>query len=488
MSTDVLFSPLKLGALALPTRIVMPALTRMRAAAGGIPTALNAEYYAQRASAGLIITEATAISVQGHGYPAMPGIHSEQQIAGWRTVTSAVHARGGRIVQQLVHHGRWSHSSYNPDGSLPVAPSAIAPPGTAYTAAFAQVPYETPRALETAELPVVVEAFRCAARNAMAAGFDAVEIHGANGFLLDQFLQDGSNHRTDTYGGSIENRARLLFEVIDAVVSDLGAARVAVRLSPHGNLGGLTDSNPVVHFNYVVTELGKRGLAYLHLIEPRASSAGLADNASIDSANNAALFRKLYGGPMITAGGYTPTSGARAIEEGLADAVAFGRMFIANPDLVERIRTNAPLNQFDRSTAYGGDAHGYTDYPTLPPGHHWREILRRSTMDAFSSEFTAEVVLEGSVVAAPIVGPAAVRRFFDATRTMYETIEFLSEERHGDATHLEWRGQFRGAPIAGATTLVKAATGRISNIVIYHRPLAQVTAFSTELSRRLQAS
>ena len=365
MHPDILFKPLQLGALSLPNRIIMPALTRMRAGPGSVPTALNAEYYAQRASAGLNITEATAISAQGHGYPNMPGIHTAAQIAGWQLVTDSVHASSGRIVLQLVHHGRWSHSSYNPDGSLPVAPSAIAPPGNAYTANAEQVPYETPRALKTTELPSIVADFRRAARNARKAGFDAVEIHGANGFLLDQFLQDGSNQRTDAYGGTIENRVRLLFEVIDGVTDDIGKDRVAVRLSPHGNLGGLTDSATVPHFNYVITELSKRRLAYLHLIEPRASSIGLADDASVDSANNAALFRHLLDGPMITAGGYTTAAGIDAIKTGLADAVAFGRMFVANPDLPERIRTGAALNAFDRSTAYGGGAHGYTDYPTL---------------------------------------------------------------------------------------------------------------------------
>src|SRR5271156_3382542 len=247
----VLFRPLLRGALRLPSRIVMPPLTRMRAGPGGVPTALNAEYYGQRASAGLNITEATAISVQGHGYPNMPGIHTPEQIAGWRLVTEAVHAQGGRIALQIVHHGRWSHSSYNPDGSLPVAPSAITPPGHAYTAQSAQVPYETPRALETSELPFIVATFRQAARNAIEAGFDAVEVHGANGFLLDQFLQDGSNHRTDAYGGTVENRTRLLLEVMDAIAGDIGRDRLAVRLAPHGNLGGLSDSDTIPHFTYI---------------------------------------------------------------------------------------------------------------------------------------------------------------------------------------------------------------------------------------------
>src|SRR5271154_4637267 len=335
MPADILFTPTKLGALDLPNRIIMPALTRMRAGPAGVPTGLNAKYYAQRASAGLNITEATAISVQGHGYPNMPGIHSPEQIAGWRLVTDAVHTQGGRFVLQIVHHGRWSHSSYNPDGGLPVAPSAIAAPGNIYTPTSQQVPFETPRALQISELPPIVADFRQAARNAREAGFAAVEIHGANGFLLDQFLQDGSNRRTDDYGGTIENRARLLFEVIDGIADDIGKDRVGLRLSPHGNLGGLSDSDTVPHFSYIIGELSKRGLAYLHLIEPRASSVGFADDASIDSADNALLFRRLLDGPMITAGGYTTAMGAEAVEAGMADAVAFGRMFVANPDLPE---------------------------------------------------------------------------------------------------------------------------------------------------------
>lgn len=365
MSIDTLFSPASFGALSLKNRVVMPALSRMRATPDGIPQLMSATYYAQRASAGLIVTEATAISVQGHGYPQMPGIHTAEQMAGWRQVTDAVHAQGGTIVLQIVHHGRWSHSSYNPDGSLPVAPSAIAAPGMAYIPTFEQRPYETPRALELADMPGIVADFRQAAANAMEAGFDGVEIHGANGFLLDQFLQDGSNHRIDAYGGSIENRSRFLLEVVDGITADIGADRTAVRLSPHGNLGGLSDSDPVTHFSYVIGELNRYDLAYLHLIEPRGSSAGIGDDASIDSADNLKLFAGLFSGPVITAGGYTIGKGITALETGLAAAVAFGRMFIANPDLPRRIRLGAELSAFDRSTAYGGGEHGYTDYPSL---------------------------------------------------------------------------------------------------------------------------
>jgi N-ethylmaleimide reductase len=372
MPIESLFSELRLGELLLPNRVIMPALTRMRSVPGGIPQEIAVEYYTQRASAGLIITEATAISELAHGYPQMPGIHSPEQIEGWRAVTEAVHARGGRIAMQIVHHGRWSHSLYNPDKSLPVAPSAIAPPGTIYSPTFTQVPYETPRALETSELAGIVQTFRQAANNAIAANFDAVEIHGANGFLLDQFLQDGTNQRTDAYGGSIEGRARLLLEVVDAIVADLGAGRVAVRLSPHGNLGGLSDSDTVPHFAHVIKELSSRNIAWLNLVEPRASSAGIGDDASVDSANNIVLFRDFFQGPIITAGGYTAATAIEVVEARLADAVAFGRLFIANPDLPKRLQLNSALNVFDRSTSYGGDAKGYTDYPALPTAEQVR--------------------------------------------------------------------------------------------------------------------
>jgi N-ethylmaleimide reductase len=365
MSLDSLFTPATFGAIQLKNRIIMPPLTRMRCP-GGIPSELNAEYYAQRSSAGLIVTEATAVSVQGHGYPNMPGIHNDEQVAGWRGVTDAVHARGGRIVLQIVHHGRWSHSSYNPDGRLPVAPSAIAASaGHAYTPTGQLVDWETPRALELAEVPAIVSAFRAAGLGAVRAGFDGVEVHAGNGFLLDQFLQDGSNRRTDAYGGPIANRARLLLEIVDCIAADIGADRVAVRLSPFGNLGGVSDQNTVADFSYVIAELTNRSTAYLHLIEPRASSAGIGDDASLDSANNLDLFSALFDGPIITAGGYSGITGAHAIDSGAADAVAYGRMFAANPDLVERLRIDAVLNTFDRTTAYGGGPHGYTDYPFL---------------------------------------------------------------------------------------------------------------------------
>lgn len=363
--TESLFRPIRLGALPLPHRIIMPALTRMRAQAGGVPGRLAAEYYGQRAGSALIICEGTAVSRQGHGYPSMPGMYTEAQRDGWRVVTDAVHRRGGRIALQIVHHGRWSHSSYYADGSLPVAPSAVTPPGMAFGPAFNTLPYETPHALTVSEIALIVATFRQAARLAMDAGFDAVEVQGGNGFLVDQFLHDGANLRTDAYGGSIDRRARFLFEVLDGVAGDIGADRVGLRLSPHGSLGGLSDTDTEPHFRYVTRELNSRGLAWLHLVEPRASAVGLGDDASLDRANNAAMFREDFSGPLISAGGYGIDTGAEVISSGLADAVAFGRLFIANPDLVERIRQHAPLNTFDRATAYGGGAAGYTDYPFL---------------------------------------------------------------------------------------------------------------------------
>ncbi|BFT62889.1 alkene reductase [Pseudomonas moorei] len=366
MSIENLYAPLQLGSLQLPHRIVMAPLTRMRSAAGGVPTALSAEYYAQRASAALIITEATGVSVQGMGYPNMPGLYSAEQVVGWSAVTKAVHAQGGRIIAQIVHGGRTSHSSYSPEGALPVAPSALAPvDGQAFTPEFSLVPFEIPRALDIDELPGIVNDFRQAAENAMAAGFDGVEIHSANGYLLDQFLQDNSNLREDAYGGSIAGRARLLLNVVDAIAHTIGADKVGVRLSPSGNFNDMKESNPTDLFSYVIQALSERGIAYLHLIEPRASSVGLGDDLSLDVANNARLFRRLFKGPVISAGGYTAQSGSEAIAAGDADAIAYGRMFIANPDLAARFKSGAELNAYDRNTFYGGAEVGYTDYPTL---------------------------------------------------------------------------------------------------------------------------
>ncbi len=342
----------------------MAPLTRLRSKQpGNIPWELNAKYYAQRASAGLIISEATQISQQGQGYPASPGIHSSEQIAGWRGVTTAVHQAGGRIFLQLWHVGRISHSSFQENGAFPVAPSAIAPQGVALTANWKQVPFETPRALELNEIKQIIEQYKQGAANAKTAGFDGVEVHGANGYLLDQFLQDGSNKRADSYGGSVEGRARLLLEVVDAVISVWGKARVGVRLSPFGAFNDMKDSDTVKLFSYVLTELNDRGIAYLHLIEPRATGAGMSDTTLADAPETAALFRKQFKGILISAGGYDRAEAMHAVEADRADAVAFGRLFIANPDLPERLRMNQPLNHYDRQTFYGGDEKGYTDYP-----------------------------------------------------------------------------------------------------------------------------
>jgi N-ethylmaleimide reductase len=359
MTQNTLLSPVKVGRYELPNRLVMAPLTRNRAGAGNVPRQLNATYYAQRASAGLLITEASQVSPQGVGYPATPGIHSPEQVEGWKLVTKAVHDRGGRIFLQLWHVGRISHPDLQPDGALPVAPSAIAPQGEASTYE-GQKPFVTPRALETDEIPGIIEQYRQAAKNALEAGFDGVEVHGANGYLLDQFLRDGSNQRTDEYGGSIENRSRLLLEVIDAVIEVWGADRVGLRLSPSGTFNSMYDSNPQALFSYVAQELNQRNLAYLHLIEPREDN-GAPEGQDLSSH----FFRSIYNGTIIAAGGYNRELGEEAIAQGHADLIAFGRWYISNPDLVERFAKNAPLNEYDRSTFYGGDEKGYTDYPTL---------------------------------------------------------------------------------------------------------------------------
>jgi N-ethylmaleimide reductase len=362
MFHETLFSPLRLGAIQLPNRIVMAPLTRMRAGAGNVPTELNAEYYAQRCSAGLIISEGTAISAQAHGYPNAPGIYTAAQIAGWRRVTDGVHARGGRIVMQIAHNGRNSHSSLMPDGSPPVAPSAVTPTIPALTKDFQQVQAEIPRPLETSEIAAIIEAFRQAALNAIAAGFDGVELQGANSHLIEQFLENGTNQRSDGYGGPKENRARFLLEIVDQVTAAIGADRLGVRLSPFGQYGGIFDSDPLELFTFVIEEVSNRRIAYLHLIEARGSEIGLTDELHENARNNASLFRSVFDGPLLSAAAYTPASAAEAIDNKHADAIAFGRLFIANPDLVERIKDNKPLNSPDRSTFYGGGAHGYTDY------------------------------------------------------------------------------------------------------------------------------
>lgn len=351
-----LFSPLSLGKLSLPNRIVMAPLTRNRAGEGNVPTALNVEYYTQRASAGLIITEASQISPQGVGYPATPGIHSGEQVAGWQRVTDAVHAKGGRIFIQLWHVGRISHPSLQPGNARPVAPSAIRPEGETVTYQGMQ-PFETPRALTLEEIPGLIEDYAAAARRAKEAGFDGVEIHSANGYLLDQFLRDGTNARSDSYGGAIENRMRLLEQVVAAVSGVWPANSVGVRLSPENQFNDIRDSQPQKTFNAVVDMLSGHQLAYLHVLEGNmAGGERLVDYPEL---------RRRFGGLYMANNGYTRASADRALQQGDADMVAFGTLFIANPDLPERFARGAALNEPDPATFYGGDAAGYTDYPAL---------------------------------------------------------------------------------------------------------------------------
>ena len=357
-----IFSAFRLGAVSLPNRAVMAPMTRNRAGPGNVPGVLNATYYAQRASAGLIVSEATQVSPQGVGYPATPGIHSAEQVEGWKQVTEAVHAAGGRIFLQLWHVGRISHPALQPDGALPVAPSALAPAGQAWTL-DGMKPYVAPRALETSEIAGVVEDFRRGAANARAAGFDGVELHGANGYLIDQFLRDGTNRRTDRYGGSAANRARLLIETTEALIEVWGAARVGVRLSPTNPYNDIADSNPAATFAMAVGELNRFGLAYLHVVEP-ADSDPVAAGAKPDLR----FFRKLWRGALIGNKGYDLARANATLRDGAADLIAFAVLFLANPDLLERFRRGGPLNPPDRKTFYGGTAGGYTDYPALDVG------------------------------------------------------------------------------------------------------------------------
>lgn len=357
-SVDVLFQPITVGDLELPNRLVMAPLTRNRAGAGNTVGDLQQTYYAQRSSAGLIIAEATQVVPEGQGYIATPGIHSPEQVASWKKVTDAVHAAGGRIVLQLWHVGRISHTSLQPDGKAPVAPSAIRADAKVYTAeGFSDV--SAPRALELSEMPALVDSYRQAARHAIEAGFDGVEVHAANGYLIDQFLRDKSNQRTDAYGGSIENRTRLLFEVCEAVAREIGAGRTGVRLSPLTSFGDVADSDPQALFNRAVERLATLDLAFIHVIE------GETGGDRAPQPFDYAAMRAPFKGTWIVNNGYDRTMAIDAVASGKADLVAFGRPFISNPDLPRRLRENAPLNALDGDTLYGGDAKGYIDYPAL---------------------------------------------------------------------------------------------------------------------------
>ena len=366
MNFPSLFSPLQLGPYRLSHRVVLAPLTRMRAERDSFaPRPLNAVYYAQRATpGGLLIAEASPVAATGRGNPGTPGIYSKAQIAGWRGVVDAVHAKGGLIFLQLWHVGRVSHSSFQPGGALPVAPSAVPIPGlTTMTASGKPEPYETPRALESPEISGVIDSFRQGARHALEAGFDGVEIHGANGYLIEQFLQSHTNLRTDQYGGSVANRARFLLEITQAVIEVWGADRVGVRLSPYGVANGSGEPDPMPLYTHVIEALNPLGLAYLHFIEPRSSGAGRAEVNHQNVPSAMVLFRPIWKGVLITAGGFTGETANAAIAEGHADAIAFGRIFISNPDLPRRLKEGLPLTPYDRATFYGGEAAGYTDYP-----------------------------------------------------------------------------------------------------------------------------
>lgn len=357
IKTDInLLTPLALGSLQLPNRIVLAPLTRNRAGEGNVPQNINVEYYKQRASGGLLITEASQISPQGVGYPATPGIHSEAQIAGWKKITDAVHAKDGHIFLQLWHVGRISHPSMQPNGDLPVAPSAIQPAGEAVTYEGMK-PFVTPRALETDEIADIVTQYGRAARNAKEAGFDGVEIHGANGYLIDEFLRDGTNQRTDQYGGSLANRFRFLKEVIEIVTKEWESSRVGLRLSPENSFNDITDSQPQETFTYITEQLNPYKLAYLHVVE----GDMMTGERHVDYSQIRNTFQGLY----MANNGYDFDLATKALASGAADFVSFGKLFLANPDLPERFARGAELNEPDMDTFYGGDEHGYTDYPSL---------------------------------------------------------------------------------------------------------------------------
>jgi len=367
---ELLFRPYRLGPYDLPHRIVMAPLTRSRARQpGNVPGPLNACYYAQRASAALIVSEATQVSMQGQGYAWTPGIHSREQVEGWRLVTEAVHRAGGLIFNQLWHVGRISHPCLQPDQMLPVAPSAIKPSGMAFieneNGEGELVPFVPPRALQIEEMPYLVRQFFRGARNAMRAGFDGVEVHGANGYLLEQFMTSGTNRRDDEYGGPVENRARLLMEVVETVIEVWGSDRVGVRLSPLSTFNDITDDDPETTFGYTADKLNDYNLAYLHIVNPAAAALEQGTEPDPRAMAMVDLIRESYRGTLMIAGGFDRDSAEAWLEQGKADLIAFGRKFLANPDLPERFRLRAPLNPDDPSTYYGGGAKGYADYPTL---------------------------------------------------------------------------------------------------------------------------
>jgi N-ethylmaleimide reductase len=359
MSTATkLFEPYKLGPLTLPNRLVMAPLTRNRALAGLVPNPLAVEYYAQRASAGLLVSEATQVSQQGQGYQDTPGIYSKEQVAGWRKVTDRVHERGGRIFLQLWHVGRISHVSLQENNQAPVAPSAIRAKGKTFVGGtFADV--SEPRALSLQEIPGIIESFRKGAANALAAGFDGVEVHGANGYLLEQFAKDGTNKRTDAYGGGIENRAKLMLEVAKAVAAEAGSERTGIRISPVTPANDISDSNPQPLYDYIVDQLSAQKLVYIHVVE--GATGGPRDIAPFDYGS----LRKRFKGAYIANNGYDFELANKVLAANEADLIAFGKPFLANPDLVERLKRGAPLNAPDKATFYGGGAKGYTDYPVL---------------------------------------------------------------------------------------------------------------------------
>ena len=353
-----LFSSLQLGALKLPNRVLMAPLTRCRAGEGHVPTDLNAHYYTQRATAGLIIAEATSVSPKGFGYPNTPGIFSQAQVEGWRKVTDSVHREGGRIFLQLWHVGRISHPSFQPSGELPVAPSAIAPKGKVFTGTE-MADYVTPRALREDEIPAIIAEYELGARLAKEAGFDGVEVHAANGYLIDQFLRDGSNHRTDGYGGTPEKRCRLAFEITQAVAKIWGGDRVGIRLSPGGAFNDMTDRDPVRTFGTLLEMLRPLGLAYAHITRVTAQDVAHGAKEGIGPKE----LRRFWQGNLVTAGSFDRDQAEAALAEGWADAIAFGVPFLANPDLPKRLEQRLPLNTPDETTFYGGSEKGYTDYP-----------------------------------------------------------------------------------------------------------------------------